>query len=120
MEVKVNKEIRDYTECIYFGLSLRQFIFSLFACGVAAALFFLLKPFIGIETLSWICMLGAFPFAVIGFVKYNGMNAEEVIKVFVQNEILTKRELTFIPINFYYEIIKKEKEGDDEKNNEIY
>ncbi|MFR1293961.1 MAG: PrgI family mobile element protein [Coprobacillus cateniformis] len=27
MEVKVNKEIRNYTESIYFGLSLRQFIF---------------------------------------------------------------------------------------------
>ena len=119
MEVKVNKEIRDYTECIYFGLSLRQFVFSLFACGVAAVLFFFFFSFIGIETLSWICMLGAFPFAIIGFVKYNGMNAEEVIKVFVQNEILTKRKLTFIPINFYCEIIKKEKEGDDKKN-EIY
>ncbi len=30
MEVKVNKEIRNYTESIYFGLSLRQFIFSVF------------------------------------------------------------------------------------------
>ena len=27
MEVKINKEIRDYTEAIFFGLSLRQFIF---------------------------------------------------------------------------------------------
>jgi len=27
MEVKINKEIRDYTENIYFGLSLRQFFF---------------------------------------------------------------------------------------------
>ena len=27
MEVKVNREIRDYTESMFFGLSLRQFIF---------------------------------------------------------------------------------------------
>ena len=33
MEVKINKEIRDYTESVYFGLSLRQFIFSILACG---------------------------------------------------------------------------------------
>lgn len=32
---KINKEIRDYTESVYFGLSLRQFIFSILACGVA-------------------------------------------------------------------------------------
>ena len=36
MEVKINKEIRNYTESMFFGLSLRQFIFSVLACGVAA------------------------------------------------------------------------------------
>ena len=29
MEVKINREIRQYTESMFFGLSLRQFIFSL-------------------------------------------------------------------------------------------
>ena len=38
MEVKINKEIRDYTEAIFFGLSLRQFIFSGLACGIAVYL----------------------------------------------------------------------------------
>ena len=27
MEVKINKEIRNYTESMFFGLSMRQFIF---------------------------------------------------------------------------------------------
>ena len=40
MEVKINKEIRDYTEAIFFGLSLRQFIFSALACGIAVGLYF--------------------------------------------------------------------------------
>ena len=44
MEVKINKEIRNYTEAIFFGLSLRQFIFSLFALLVAGVTFFLLRP----------------------------------------------------------------------------
>ena len=29
MEVKINKEIRDYTESMFFGLSLRQFVFCI-------------------------------------------------------------------------------------------
>lgn len=29
MEVKINREIRDYTESLFFGLSLRQFFFLL-------------------------------------------------------------------------------------------
>ena len=40
MEVKINKEIRDYTEAIFFGLSLRQFIFSALACGIAVGFYF--------------------------------------------------------------------------------
>ena len=78
MEVKINKEIRNYTESMFFGLSLRQFIFSVLACGVAVGLYFLLRPHFGTETLSWMCILGAAPFALIGFVKYNGMTARAV------------------------------------------
>ena len=73
MEVKINKEIRNYTESMFFGLSLRQFFFSVFACGVAVGLFFLLRGRFGTETLSWMCILGASPFAVMGFVRYNGV-----------------------------------------------
>ena len=36
MEVKINREIRNYTESVFFGLSLRQCVFSLLAVGVAA------------------------------------------------------------------------------------
>lgn len=43
MEVKINKEIRNYTENIYFGLNLRQFIFSALGCIMAVVLFFYLN-----------------------------------------------------------------------------
>ena len=82
MEVKINREIREYTESIFFGLSLRQFFFSICACVIAVFLYFILKPYFGIETLSWVCILGAVPFAVLGFVKYNGMTAEKFIARF--------------------------------------
>ena len=115
MEVKINKEIRDYTESVYFGLSLRQFIFSIAACLVAVLLYFVFKPYFGIETLSWLCILGAAPFAAIGFIKYNGMNAEEFVLAYIRNEFLTPKELTFKPSNYYYELLK-DKIGDDKKN----
>ena len=35
MEVKINREIRNYTESVFFGLSLRQCVFSLLAVVVA-------------------------------------------------------------------------------------
>ena len=42
MEVKINREIRDYSEAVYFGLNLRQIVFSVLACGIAVGLYFLL------------------------------------------------------------------------------
>ena len=75
MEVKINKEIREYTENMFFGLSLRQFIFSVFACGVAVGIYFGLRNILGTETVSWVCILGAAPFAIMGFVGVDKVRA---------------------------------------------
>jgi len=116
MEVKINKEIRDYTEKIYFGLTLRQLIFSILACGIALIIYFLLRDRFTIGTLSWLCILGAFPFAALGFITYNGMNAEQLIIAFIKSEILMPKKLVFKPTNFYYELLNSKKE---EKNENI-
>ena len=110
MEVKINKDIREFSESIFFGLSLRQFIFSVLACGVAVILYFLLKGHFGIETLSWVCILGASPFAAIGFVTYNGMTAEKFVYAYIKSEFLIPKHLTFKPVNFYEELFKEKLE----------
>lgn len=106
MEVKINKEIRNYMESMFFGLSLRQFIFSVFACGVAVGVFFLFRPYFGTETLSWVCILGALPFAIMGFVKYNGMTAEQFVWAWIKSELLMPKKLMLYPDNLYYEALK--------------
>lgn len=108
MEIKINKEIRDFNESIFFGLSMRQFIFSSLAVVVAILLYFILRNFLGIETLSWLCIVGSAPFALFGFVKYNGMYAEEFIIAWIKSEILTPSVLLFKPENIYYELINSE------------
>ena len=106
MEVKINKEIRNYTESMFFGLSMRQFLFSVLACGVAVGLFFLLRGRFGTETVSWMCVLGASPFAVMGFVKYNGMTAEQFVWAWIKSEFLMPKRVLFVPDNLYYEALK--------------
>lgn len=106
MEVKVNREIRSYTESMFFGLSLRQFIFSVLACIVAVLIYFLLKPMLGTEVVSWLCIIGAFPFAAIGFVKYNGLTAEQFLWAYIKSEILTPKYLCFRNTNLYYEMMR--------------
>ena len=107
MEVKINKEIRNYTESMFFGLSMRQFLFSVLACGVAVGLFFLLRGRFGTETLSWMCILGASPFAVMGFVRYNGMTAEQFVWAWVKSQFLMPKKILFVPENLYYEAMKQ-------------
>ncbi len=106
MEVKINREIRNYTESIYFGLTLRQFICSLCACIVAVGLYFICSPFLNKEIVSWICILGAIPFAGLGFFKYNGMNLENFIKSWLKSEILVPKDLKYKVENIYYEMTK--------------
>uniref|UniRef100_UPI0038731A40 PrgI family protein n=1 Tax=Eubacterium callanderi TaxID=53442 RepID=UPI0038731A40 len=97
--------MRAYTESMFFGLSLRQFVFSVLACGVAVGLYFLLKPYFGVETLSWMCILGAAPFGALGFIRYHGMSAEKFIWVWIKSELLMPREIVFKAENLYYEML---------------
>ena len=109
MEVKINREIRDYTEAMFFGLSLRQFFFSVMACGVAVAVYFLLKPALGLETVSWVCIIAAVPFAAIGFLKYNGMTAEKFLMAWIRSEILMPKRLMFGNTNMYWMLLNDTK-----------
>jgi len=115
MEVKVNREIRDYTEAMFFGLSLRQFIFSALACGVAVGIYLGLKPLLGVETTSWLCIVAAFPFAVLGFLKYNGMTAEKFIWAWIKSTLLIPKVLTFGNTNYYYEMLVPESKQNNGK-----
>ena len=75
-------------------------------CIYTLGLYFLLKPHFGTETVSWVCILGAAPFAALGFVKYNGMTAEKFIWAWIKSEFLIPKKLVFHSTNTYYELIK--------------
>ena len=111
MEVKINREIRNYTESLFFGLSLRQCIFSVLACGVAVSLYFGLRQHLGTEMVSWLCILGAAPFAAMGFVTYHGMTAEQFAWAWLKSEILLPKRLTFRATNIYYEAVRQNEKG---------
>lgn len=113
MEVKINKEIRQYTESIFFGLSLRQCICSVLACGTAVAVYFIFKPIMNTSAVSWLCMASAVPFVLLGFVKYNGMTAEKFFIAWLKSEVLTPKRLTFKPDNYYLNVYKERQKYKD-------
>lgn len=107
MEVKINKDVREYTESMFFGLSLRQFIFSFIALVVAVVIYFWIKPFWGVETVSWMCVLGAAPFAALGFINYHGLNAEQLLWAWLKSEIIEPKKLIFESSTLYYDVLKE-------------
>ena len=115
MEVRINREIRDYTESMFFGLSLRQFFFSVLACGVAVGIYLGLNPILGTETTSWLCIVAAFPFAVLGFLKYNGMTAEKFIAAWIKSTFMIPKVLLFGNTNYYYAVMAGDSEDHGKK-----
>ena len=102
MEVKMNKEIRDYQESMFFGLNFRQCAFSVLALLTAVGIYFGTRSLPVEEIRGWLCMLGAAPFAACGFFKYHGMTAEQFLWAFVKSEFLYPKRLSYQPENLYY------------------
>ena len=90
LEVRINKEVRDYQESLFFGLTLRQFMFVYFG----------LRPALGSEV-GWVCVLAAFPFALCGFFQYNSMTFEQFILAVIRSELLYPKRLVFKSDHLY-------------------
>ena len=101
MEIRINKEVRNYQESLFFGLSLRQLLFALLAVAVAVGVYFGLRPVLGTGEIGWVCVLAAFPFALGGFFQYNGMTLERFLLAYIRSEFLFPRRLVFKSDNIY-------------------
>ena len=75
-----------------------------------------IQAYVGTETVSWMCILGAAPFAALGFIKYNGMTAEKFVWAWFKSEFLMPKKLTFRSTNTYYEMMKP---GMEHKQKEV-
>lgn len=106
MEVKMNKEIMEYREAMFFGLDFRQMVCSLLAVCTAVGIYFSLRGVAGDEVTGWLCMAGAAPFAFCGFFKYHGMTAEQFAWAFIKSEFLYPKKLVYRPEDIYYQCLE--------------
>ena len=76
-EIELNKEVLDYKESIFFGLSLRQFVCASLAVMIAVIVWFGTRDILAKEIRSWLCLSLACPFAAAGFFSFNGLTLEQ-------------------------------------------
>jgi len=105
MEVKIPEEIQSYHESVFFGLSWRQFFCSALAIGTAVGLYFLTRGVLGKETASWLCLIGAAPFAAAGFFSYNGLMLEKFLWTVFKSEVLFSARRVYRAENYYYQLL---------------
>ena len=107
IEVKIPKEIRQYKESIFFGLSARQFFCSVIAILIAAGVYLLLGKVIGKESASWLCIVLAAPAAMAGFFSYNGMTFEQFLWAVIKTEYLCYGGRKYISDSAYYKCFNR-------------
>ncbi len=105
MEIRINREVRDYHEAIFFGLSARQFGCALGAVAVAVGAYFLFREVLGKETASWLCMLCATHLAAAGFFRYNGMTLERFLWAVIKTNILCAGRRVYRSENLYDQLL---------------
>ena len=107
MEIRINKEIKDYHESLFFGLSMRQFLCSIGAIGAAVGIYFGLKDIFNKETVSWLCIVCAAPLAAAGFFAYNGMNFEQFVMAYIYSEFICSGVRKYESENCLYELYRE-------------
>ena len=78
MEVRINKEVRNYQE----------------------------RLFLGTGEIGWVCILAAFPFALGGFFTYNGMTLERFLMAYIRSEFLMPKRLLFRTEDLYVKLME--------------
>lgn len=102
MEIKVPREVRNYHETIFFGLTFRQFVCSVIAVAITLVAYFALRDVLGNEGVSWVCIFVAMPIASLGFITYHGMTLEHLIWAYIKSEFLMPKKLIFKADNYMY------------------
>ena len=84
----MNKEIQEFQESFFFGLSMRQCFFSVLAIAAAVGVYLGTKDTCGTEIAGWLSVFAAAPFAGCGFFRYHQMTLEKFVWVWLKSEIL--------------------------------
>lgn len=77
IEIRIPKEIKNYREKLFFGLTLRQCICAGAALLICVPLYIFGNRFLPQEAVSWAVVIIAAPLMLAGFFRYNDMNFEQ-------------------------------------------
>lgn len=99
IEIRIPKEIKNYREKLFFGLTLRQCLCAGVALLICVPLYIFGNKIMPQEIVSWLVILIAAPLMMAGFFRYNDMMFEQfAVEMYYQNFTPQKRVYSYEPI----------------------
>lgn len=79
IEIRIPKEIKNYREKFFFGLTVRQCLCAAAALLLCVPLYIFGGKFLPQEAISWLVIVIAAPLMLVGFFRYNDMTFEKLV-----------------------------------------
>lgn len=77
IEIRIPKEIKNYREKFFFGLTVRQCICAAIALLLCVPLYIFGGKILPQELVAWLVLIVAAPLMLVGFFRYNDMTFEK-------------------------------------------
>ncbi len=93
IEIRIPKEIKNYREKLFFGLTLRQCLCAGAALLICVPLYIFGNKILPQEAVSWIVILVAVPLMLAGFFRYNDMMFEQFAVEFMFHNFTPQKRI---------------------------
>lgn len=86
LEVQLNKDIREYTNKLYWGLTGRQIFFGLLGVAAGTGMFIWIMGSLGTTLAAMACVVVMSPLIALGFYRWRGQPFETYLKIMLRDQ----------------------------------
>jgi hypothetical protein len=102
MEIKTNKDVTEYEENVFIGMTMRQTVLGIAGVAVIAAAYFMTYDRMNSNLASWVAIGLGLPSFLFGFAKPHKMKLEKFLAIWFRSNFLEHRRLPYKTENRYY------------------
>ena len=103
MQIKTNKDVTEYEENVFIGMTMRQTVLGIAGVVIIAGSYFMTYGSMNNNLASWVAIGLGLPCFLFGFAKPHKMKLEKFLAIWFRCNFLEHRRLPFKSENKYYQ-----------------
>lgn len=119
MEMKTNKDVTEYEENVFIGMTMRQTVLGIAGVAIIAGAYFMTYNRMNSNMASWVAIGFGLPCFLFGFAKPHKMKLEKFLATWVRCNFLEHRRLSFKSENKFYQACFIEQKNMKERKNDV-